>query len=176
MKTSLNGKKFLAQREACVLVPYEDGRDPISGNVIRWSIGYGDKSTKDAAPITITEAWAMLDRRLEEFEGYVNRHLGGTVVSQQVFDALIAIYYNTGPGGKKPLIALIKAGDLEAAADKFLTYNKVKGATSIDHTKRRIKERDVFLDGNYGDLSTMLIWEVDPRAFPRDYQRVSMPE
>ncbi len=175
MICSLSGKKFIARREACVLVPYEDGKDK-DGNITRWSIGFGCKAAVDIGPITIADAWALLDDKLEEFDGYVNRHLGAATVTQQMFDALVSLYFNTGPNGKRALIDLIKFGDIEGAANMILTFNRVGDVPSVGHTKRRNQERAVFLRGQYGDLSEILVWEVDPRAHPKDYKLVPMPE
>ena len=171
MRTSLRGRQFVAQREACVLVPYEDG---MSGGAIRYSIGFGGLSSKDAPPISVEAAWNILGETLKEYEQYVNRHLGGTTLTQQAFDALVSLYYNTGPGGnKQALIALIKAGDVIAAADLLRTFNKNQGKVSAGHTKRRQQERDVFLRGRYGDLSSILVWHGDPKTTP--FERIPMP-
>jgi GH24 family phage-related lysozyme (muramidase) len=151
MRTSLKGRQFIAAREAAVLQPYPDGPN-------RFSIGFGGWSSKDAAPITVEAAWNILGENLKEYEQYVNNHLGNTTVTQGIFDSLVSLYYNTGPGNKESLIALIKAGNIYAAADLLLTYDQNQGVESARHLKRRQQERRVFLFGDYGNLREILVW------------------
>jgi GH24 family phage-related lysozyme (muramidase) len=173
VKTSLKGKQQIARREALVTIPYRDGG---TDEKPRWSQGFGLNSTEGAAPITVEQAWKDLDEAILEYEGYVNKMLGETTVTQPMFDALVSLAFNTGPGGKQALIELIKAGDVAAAADQFLAYNKVKGVPSAGHTKRRNQERALFLNGVYGDLSNIYVWETDPRAHPKDFKLHPMPQ
>jgi GH24 family phage-related lysozyme (muramidase) len=173
MKTSLKGKQFIARREAAVLIAYLDGE---LGGKPRWSQGFGLHSTENAVPITVEQAWKDLDEAILEYEGFVNKMLGETTVTQPMFDALVSLAFNTGPGGKQALIDLIKAGDVAAAADQFLAYNKVRGVPSAGHTKRRNQERNLFLHGQYGDISNVYLWETDPHAHPKDFKLHPMPQ
>jgi lysozyme len=169
------GKKFIARREAMSEVAYLDGG---TDEAPRYSIGFGHKASqgKDTPRITLEEAWTQLDEDIAEREGYVDKMLGDTPVTKQMKDALVSLVYNTGPGGKQALIDLIKAGDVQAAADQFLTYNKVRGVPSAGHVKRRNQERSLFLRGVYGDLSNVYMWDTDPHAHPTDYKLHPMPQ
>jgi lysozyme len=157
MRISPKGKQFIAAREAFVSVPYPDGK--YKNGLPRWSQGFGGPSTEFAQPITLEQAWNALDDKIREYEVYVARHYKGVGMTQQMFDALVSLYYQAGPGGKETLQEVMRRGDVIAAADTLLTYNKKGGKVNAGHVKRRQQERDLFLRGIYGDLRSVNFWD-----------------
>jgi lysozyme len=122
-----------------------------------WTIGYGDTGPDVVKGLVITkeEAEERFEKRLVEFEGYVNKWVK-VVINQNQFDALVSLVYNVGPANFKAstLLRLLNLTHYEGAADQFLRWNKgrVNGKLVVLNglTIRREKERKLFLEKDDG--------------------------
>lgn len=155
MKTSPQGVRFLAKEEALVLCAYPDGE--------HMSIGFGrnDPALKPGDTITIEQALEYLAADLVPRERAIEKMLK-VPVTQNEFDPLVSAYYNKG-NLIVPVIAAINAGHKDEAMAAFLTINRNKaGVFKPGLALRRVREMDVFRNGNYGDLSKIKIWRGDP--------------
>lgn len=148
MKTSDKGKIALVVSEGIVETPYLD-------SVGVWTVGVGvTKSAGDIDPaknkgkvFSIPELMRMFDKVLPTYEAIVNRNVKVSL-KQNEYDALVHFVYNVGePNFKKSnLLRNLNAGNKQLAFDKgfhgWLKPPELK--------KRRDKERDIALKGNYG--------------------------
>ncbi len=151
MKTSLAGRKAIAQREGNKLTAYVDSVGVLTIGVGHTSSAGAPKVTK-GMKITAAESDAILSRDLATFE----RAVEGTVkvpVNQSQFDALVSLAFNIGGGAfaKSSLVRKLNAGDTRGAADAFLSWNKGKVNGKLVEIKglttRRKAERAQFLSG-----------------------------
>lgn len=96
--------------------------------------------------ITRAEADGYFREDLRSFEHAVNCALTRPV-NQNQFDALVGFTYNLGAGALRgsTLLKLLNAGDINGTADEFPKWNKVAGKVLEGLTKRRMKERQLFL-------------------------------
>ena len=90
----------LKRHERCSLVAYEDGG---TKEHPRYSIGWGHNGAKKGQRITQKKADELLVRDIAAHEMYVKRAIeritdDGSIVSQELFDALVDLSYNAGPG------------------------------------------------------------------------------
>lgn len=111
------------------------------------TIGYGHTAgVAMGMKITQAEAERYLREDVRSFEHAVNRALTRPV-SQNQFDALVSFAYNLGAGALRgsTLLKLLNAGDINGAADEFPKWNKAAGKVLEGLTKRRMKERQLFL-------------------------------
>ena len=128
-----------------------------------WTIGYGStriygRPVKQTDVITKDIAEVMLSDELAEFEQVVKDAIGTISISQGMFDALVSIVYNVGPGssskdgiirlksGKKStLLSKVIAGDKDGAAAEFLKWTRAGGVVLNGLVKRRKAEHDLFM-------------------------------
>jgi len=126
--------------------------DPGSRDGLPVTIGYGSTRYEDGSPIklsdTITRERAdeMLRREVAETEGAVDR-LVTVQLTQSQFDALVSFAFNVGIGAfaRSTLLRLLNAGDYGGAADQLLHWNKNDGVVMEGLTRRRQRERALFL-------------------------------
>ena len=144
MKTGESGYNLIKNFESLQLDAY---LDPIGIP----TIGYGITKI-DGQPIqmgtTITEEQAdfHLRHEVEKFEKAVNQYV--TVkLTQNQFDALICFTYNLGSGNllKSTLLKKLNQGDYKGASEEFEKWNMAGGRALAGLTRRRIAERDLFL-------------------------------
>lgn len=162
MKTSYQGRCFIAAREACVLVPYGDGDN--------FAIGFGHNDpalTKDSPAITIEQAWAQFAADLVPRELVVN----STVIvplKQHEFDALVSLYYQAGTAALRAVAIRLSTGDVQGAMVELLSHNRDHSHSEfrLGLAKRRLLEATLFQTGDYGDISMMKLWRGDPHAGP----------
>ena len=115
------------------------------------TIGYGHtKGVKLGMMITETKAEELLKKDLEYFEKKVEQ-LVKAHLAQNEFDALVSFTFNLGEGNLAKSTLLKKLNDLDnprpmtEIADEFLKWNKAGGKVLHGLTKRRIAEREMFL-------------------------------
>ena len=92
-------------------------------------------------------------------EAKVRRVTQGIPLNQAQFDALTSFAYNTPaafiPGADNLFMQRLQKGDLQGAADRMPLWNKARqGGTMValpGLTSRRNAERNLFLNGDYGD-------------------------
>jgi lysozyme len=159
VKLSPKGRRVLAQVEACVLSPYQDGK--------HHSIGFGHNGPEVGAmnPITVEKAFELLDEDLKPREARVAELLKKPV-SQEQFDALVLLHYQSG-NRYLPLAAhMINYGEMNALKRAWTTWaysadgKKMKGLEA-----RRKREKAIFFDGDYGPVEAPIkLWKASPRT------------
>ena len=148
MQISNNGIALIKRFEGCRLTAYPDpgtGGDP-------WTIGYGWKGKVDGKPIRpgmkIDDATAdrLLRTGVVSFDQAVSKMLKVSVTQNQ-YDALVSLAYNIGTRAlsTSTLMKKLNAGDVNGAADAFLSWNRSGGKVMAGLTNRRKAEREVFL-------------------------------
>lgn len=146
-KTSDKGIGLIKEFEGCSLAAY---RCPAGV----WTIGYGHTGKVDGKAVSlgmrITQAKAaqLLREDLTSFEAAVNAAVK-TLVTQNMFDALVSFAYNCGAGALRnsTLLKKLNAGDYSGAADEFPKWNKSGGKVLNGLVRRREAERKLFLNG-----------------------------
>lgn len=156
MKISNRGLDLIKEYEGYRGKAYLDG-----GGV--WTIGFGT-TVINGRPVnkddtcTREQALLWLELDVEEFEEHINNAVK-VQLNQNQFDALVSIVYNCGPGKRgrasgiielkngnpSTLLRKLNEGKYTEAADQFLVWNKDNGKVVSGLTKRRIKERNLFL-------------------------------
>lgn len=158
MDLSTNGLRFIARREALVLVAYQDGPHK--------SIGFGsnDPSLKEGDRITAAEAFARLKQDVAPRARRVSNLLRKPVEQHQ-FDALVSLHYQSGNRYLPRIINLINEGNLHDAAMTFPSCDQnMAGERLPGLHKRRLLEQKLFMTGDYGiDLDEIPYWKGDPR-------------
>ena len=156
MTLSKKGLDIIKQFEGFRSEPYRD-------SVGVWTIGYGNtyypsgkKVSASDKHLTEYEASKLkLDIINKDFSPSVNLLLKKEIeqgkITQNMFDALISLIYNIGVGAfsSSSVLRNIKKGDMRAAADSFLLWDKAtiggRKQRLAGLTKRRNKERELFL-------------------------------
>lgn len=154
-RVSENGINLIRSFEGYMPRVYRD-----SGGVE--TIGYGETDKNfinkyRATGISRQDADAQLRNRAQWFyDGVARRTRGWDKLNQQQRDALTSYAYNIGLGGygaHKNLLGAIERGDYEKAA---LNINAgFNDARNPGLKKRRIKERNLFIQGAVGIKSTI---------------------
>jgi lysozyme len=155
MKTSTKGLIALMGREGVVLSTYKD-----SVGVATIGVGHtaaaGDPKPVSGLKITLAEALEIFRRDIVKYEDRVNDAV--TVpLAQHEFDALVSFDFNTGGIYKAKLTIALNAGDRAGAAAGFMGWTKPP-----EIKNRRLGEQRQFATGDYGDLSTVLVYEKFP--------------
>lgn len=118
-----------------------------------WTIGYGTTKV-DGRPVaegdTCTREQAekyLLEDMKTIAEEPIKRNTR-SLISQSMYDALVCFTYNVGPGNfaKSTLLKDLNSNKYLDAAAGFLQWNKAGGVELAGLTKRRIAEKDLFLD------------------------------
>lgn len=115
-----------------------------------WTIGYGYAQPWVTEGCVISQGWAerLLEEELTELAWAIKENLPtDTGRTHNQTYALISFVYNVGIGAfkKSTLRKKIIAGDIQAAADEFLKWDKAGGQVLPGLTKRRQAERELFL-------------------------------
>lgn len=146
MKTSSNGLNLIKEFEGLRLVAYK----PVSTEKY-WTIGYGHCGPEIKKDMKITQAQAdnYLKQDLAKFEKAVNDSVK-VALTQNQFDSLVSFTYNCGVNALKSstLLKKLNRGDYLGCADEFLRWNKSGNTVIAGLTKRRNKERALFLSGD----------------------------
>lgn len=162
MQVSRNGLLFVACREALVLTAYQDGQ--------HLSIGFGsnDPSLKEGDTISVREAFDRLRRDVDARARLVSGALR-VEVEQHQFDALFSLFYQGGSDGYRAVLKLINDSKMDEAADEFLRWDtNAKGEHKTGLMRRRVMERRLFLNADYGDLTRIPFWRGNPRETLRE--------
>jgi lysozyme len=149
MALSTDGLALIKKWEGCKLQSYKD-----SAGI--WTIGYGITTAAGQGvigpgmQITQRQADDMLLAALFKYEKTVRECLARTPTQAQ-FDAMVSLCYNIGQGAfsKSSVVKQFNMGNLAAAADAFLFWNKatVNGKKIVIQglVNRRNDERRHFL-------------------------------
>ena len=140
MKTSQNGINLIKEFEGCRLTAYK----PVPTEQY-WTIGYGHYGPDVTQGMKISQAQAemLLAVDLQKFENAVAKYAEFPLTQNQ-FDALVSFAYNCGAGNVKKLLT---GRNVAQVADAMLRYDKGGGKVLAGLTRRRKKERELFLNG-----------------------------
>jgi lysozyme len=114
-----------------------------------WTIGYGETQgvTSTTGPWSQDYAERKLRARVgRDFESAVERL--GVRLNQHQFDALVSFVYNCGVGAIAASTGIgraLRARQWSRAADELMKWNKVNGEPVLGLTRRRRRERALFL-------------------------------
>ena len=146
MKTGQKGLDIIKQFEGFSSKPY---LCPAGVPTIGYGATYyldGRKVTMQDPPITQSQATALLQMMVRNYEAAVNRYVQ-VKINQNQFDALVSFAYNLGNAAlqKSTLLKKLNAGDYQCAANEFLKWNRAGGRELAGLTRRRKAERALFL-------------------------------
>lgn len=150
LSLSDNGAKFIAECEGFSSIPYQD----IVGV---WTIGNGTTTYPDGRKVCSTDASCTPEQAANYLKAFVNSKalpaLLKVVVplTQNEVDALSSFIYNLGAGAfeSSTLVKKLNLGDKVGAANEFPRWNKAGGKEVTGLTTRRLKEKELFLNGTY---------------------------
>jgi len=114
------------------------------------TIGYGEtKNVKENDSITEQHATAMLDKRLREFEQYID-DLVSVPLNANQNSALVSLIYNIGPSAfsKSTLLQKLNEGKYDEVPYQMKRWNKATVNGQLTElqglTRRRQAEADLF--------------------------------
>ena len=146
MKISTRGLEFIKDFEGFSSTSYLD--------VVNIpTIGWGNTFYEDGTKVKLGDQISKTDA-LKLLEVVANRDFADKIfpsikvkVSQSQFDAMVSLAYNIGPGAflKSTLLKKVNAGDFAGAGEEFLRWNKANGKEVLGLTKRREREKQLFL-------------------------------
>jgi lysozyme len=114
-----------------------------------WTIGYGHTGpeVRKGLKISLEVAGAMLESDLQKFEDGATKLIGSAPTTPNQFSAMVSLAFNIGLGNlaKSSVLRHHKAGNHKLAAESFLLWNKAKGTVLPGLTRRRMKERGLYL-------------------------------
>ena len=147
MKTSQRGIDLIKEFEGLRLKAYV-----CSGN--KNTIGYGTTIYPNGSSVKLTDtctkeqAETYLKNDLKRFEEGVTR-LVGLPIHQLMFDSLVSFAYNLGLGNLKSstLLKKVNLGKFKECENEFVKWNKALGKELPGLTRRRLAERDLFMQG-----------------------------
>jgi lysozyme len=134
-----NAVAIVKEFESCRLTAYlDDGGVP--------TIGWGHTEgvyIGMTCPQPQADVWLDLD--MLTADKAINSH--ALRLTQNEFDGLVPFVYNVGAGNfaSSTLLKLMQAGNMRAAAEQFLVWDKIKGVASAGLLRRRKVERELFL-------------------------------
>lgn len=117
------------------------------------TIGFGNTFYEDGRKVKLGEQISKTDA-LKLLEVIANRDFADKIfpsikikVTQNQFDAMVSLAYNIGSGAflKSTLLKKVNAGDFAGAGEEFLRWNKAGGKEVLGLTKRREREKQLFL-------------------------------
>lgn len=139
MKINEEGINLIKYYEKCKLEAYK-----ALPTEKYYTIGWGHYG-EDVLPgmkLTQEQADELFRKDLEKFEKYVTSNTKKLILNENQFSALVSFTYNCGAGNLKKLV---EGRNLEQIADKMLDFNHANGKVHSGLTKRRQKERELFL-------------------------------
>lgn len=162
MQMSPAGVIALARFEAVVLSAYKD-----SVGVMTIGVGHtaaaGIPKPVSGMSFSAREAIDLLRSDLVTYEAAVTRNVK-VALAQHEFDALVSFTFNLGEGNLKSstLLRKLNAGDRAGAAAAFGSWVKAGGKTLQGLVTRRAAERAIFERADYGDVSTVPVFDRYP--------------
>lgn len=117
------------------------------------TIGFGNTFYADGTKVKLGDQISKTDA-LKLLEVVVNRDFADKIfpsikvkVTQNHFDAMVSLAYNIGAGAflKSTLLKKVNAGDFAGAGEEFLRWNKANGKEVLGLTRRREREKQLFL-------------------------------
>ena len=117
------------------------------------TIGWGNTFYADGTKVKLGDQISKTDA-LKLLEVIANRDFADKIfpyikikVTQNQFDAMVSLAYNIGVGNfsKSTLLKKLNASDFVGASNEFLRWNKAGGKELLGLTKRREREKQLFL-------------------------------
>ena len=117
------------------------------------TIGWGNTFYEDGTKVKLGDQISKTDA-LKLLEVVANRDFADKIfpsikvkVTQSQFDAMVSLAYNIGAGAflKSTLLKKVNAGDFAGAGEEFLRWNKANGKEVLGLTRRREREKQLFL-------------------------------
>lgn len=163
MRLGLRGEKLIKSYETLKFSAYLPTKDDV------WTLGWGHtKDVKKGDICTIDQAEKWFREDVAWAEEAVNELITkwNVKLSQSMFDALVSLVFNTGPGAIKagkqqPLKSEdigstlwrkltgegnVRPTDYYLACEAFLLWRKQKGKDLLGLARRRTKEMVLFLE------------------------------
>ena len=151
MRLSLHGESLIKSFEQLRLTAYRPTRNDV------WTIGYGStRDVHEGLSITIDQAQLRFINDTSSAVGAVSAL--PCALTQSMFDALVSLVFNVGPGAIKfnstihtALVYPISAGKPKGAPDYFAAWagfalwRKQSGKDLLGLARRRAKEMELFL-------------------------------
>jgi GH24 family phage-related lysozyme (muramidase) len=120
-----------------------------------WTIGWGHKTTEDAAPVTESQANAILAKDVQGAVNAVNHGLRVSVAQNQ-FDALVSLAFNAGPGSVAVYNQMMRAVNSGSVTEANFTAYRYSGhdkngspIVSQGLIRRREDEYGMYSEGKY---------------------------
>lgn len=117
------------------------------------TIGYGNTFWEDGRKVRIGEQISK-SKALELLEFVANKDFADKIfpfievsISQNQFDAMTSLAYNIGVGAfsNSTLLKRVNAKDFIGAGNEFLKWDKSGGKPLLGLTRRRQREKELFL-------------------------------
>ena len=117
------------------------------------TIGYGNTFWEDGRKVRIGEQISQ-SKALELLEFVANKDFADKIfplikveVNQNQFDAMTSLAYNIGVGAfsNSTLLKRVNAKDFIGAGNEFLKWDKSNGKPLLGLTRRRQREKELFL-------------------------------
>lgn len=139
MKINEEGINLIKYYEKCKLEAYK-----ALPTEKYYTIGWGHYGEDVLPGMKLTQAQAdeLFRKDLEKFEKCVTSNTKKWILNENQFSALVSFTYNCGAGNLKKLV---EGRNLDQIADKMLDFNHANGKVHSGLTKRRQKERELFL-------------------------------
>lgn len=166
---------FTAVREECVLTCYPDTHNPAIG------FGINDPTLKPGDTIDLDEACRRLVSVMQANGVALAKIFPDHVLLQQHVGALLSLGFNIGMGALRRNVALVNAMDefffdpknaalRDLAAKQIILANMDETTGRPFNLSRRCREALLFISGDYGDLSTLMLWPAgkSPKNTPPD--------
>ena len=145
--------QYVSDRGVSLIAEFEGFRPRAYQDIVGvWTLGHGltrihgrkvqpgdEISEEESFEALRAEAEDMLSDCLEEVSVELN---------QNQLDALASFIYNVGPTNfkKSTMLKLLNAGNYDGAAEQFIRWNRAGGREVAGLTRRRLAERDLFLE------------------------------
>lgn len=117
------------------------------------TIGYGNTFWEDGRKVRIGEQISK-SKALELLEFVANKDFADKIfplikvqINQNQFDAMVSLAYNIGVGAfsNSTLLKRVNAKDFIGAGNEFLKWDKSDGKPLLGLTRRRQREKELFL-------------------------------
>lgn len=149
MRLGLRGEKLIKSYETLKFSAYLPTKDDV------WTLGWGHtKDVKKGDICTIDQAEKWFREDVAWAEEAVNELITkwNVKLSQSMFDAVVSLVFNAGPGSIKVGSSIWKeftgltGEDYYLACQAFLLWRKQKGKDLLGLARRRTKEMVLFLE------------------------------
>ena len=142
MNLSPEGEAFIKDYEKLALTCYQDSAG-------FWTVGFGHRIPSDQGTITEDDAETYFLKDVSQIEDMLD--FFNLPMSQQQFDALTSFAFNLGVNALRnsTLLKKFKTGDIGGAAEEFVKWDHAGGVELEGLKKRRLAEKNIFLNGIY---------------------------